>query len=529
MSAKTLLLVLIIVLSQAIDVTAEYHVISHCEQVDRLPRANCDIRLFEPVNIERISVTKNGENKERIIVAHPFSSLKEKTATLIVVDRSRRIKQRTLQVIREEIYSIFVNSVSDKRLIGIASFANELTLHAPVGSSRAALTDALNSIESDAAVSDIYRSVISAINYLETLSASRRHLIVITNGVNQGSGFSLADVISKARASRITLHGMGFIEKLSQSPELQGLRRIAHETNGIFVRADWSDKRLPQEISQQYFDTIESGTVISISTDSQSETQQFALSLGLASKETINTKINVAVANVDNPSYVADVWTTANDLATGLAVMFGLVAVAGCALYLFRMRTKKVAAGIKSETHNISMSGSETPSEDHPVRAIRNATSCSMQIKGSTTAVGESIPILPAWFVRTGSTGQIWPITKESMRIGRAKDCEICIAEPTVHRQHAMLVRTPEGQILLTDISGMGGNGIFVNDERVLHKELRSGDLVEFGAVHLRFLMELSDRESEPENFDSEQNKPVSLNLAELSNSATTKPELAAH
>jgi len=98
-----------------------------------------------------------------------------------------------------------------------------------------------------------------------------------------------------------------------------------------------------------------------------------------------------------------------------------------------------------------------------------------------------------------------------------------------VHRQHAMLVRTPEGQILLTDISGMGGNGIFVNDERVLHKELRSGDLVEFGAVHLRFLMELSDRESEPENFDSEQNKPVSLNLAELSNSATTKPELAAH
>jgi len=152
-----------------------------------------------------------------------------------------------------------------------------------------------------------------------------------------------------------------------------------------------------------------------------------------------------------------------------------------------------------------------------------------MKDSGPTLSDSEPDLALPTRFVRIDTADQIWNITKDKTQVGRAKECDICIVDPTVHRQHALLVKMPEGNFLITDISGLDGNGIYVNDERIIQKELCSGDLVEFGAVHLRFIMEISNTTSEPDNLDLDPRKSITLSPAELSISKTTEPELTAH
>jgi hypothetical protein len=79
------------------------------------------------------------------------------------------------------------------------------------------------------------------------------------------------------------------------------------------------------------------------------------------------------------------------------------------------------------------------------------------------------------------------PIGASLVRIGRHEENDVRFEHKTVHRYHAVLHRTGEGEFVITDLSGVGGNGIYVNGARIEQSPLRSGDLVELGAVRLRF------------------------------------------
>ena len=73
-------------------------------------------------------------------------------------------------------------------------------------------------------------------------------------------------------------------------------------------------------------------------------------------------------------------------------------------------------------------------------------------------------------------------------RIGRQDDNEICIPDNSVHRYHAAIERSPEGDVVICDLSGPEGNGVRINGERVAAAPLADGDLVELGRVKLRFV-----------------------------------------
>lgn len=79
------------------------------------------------------------------------------------------------------------------------------------------------------------------------------------------------------------------------------------------------------------------------------------------------------------------------------------------------------------------------------------------------------------------------PLGHDLMRIGRHQENDIRLEDKTVHRYHALLHRSPDGDFLIRDLSGDAGNGVYVNGSRVAQTALRPGDLVELGAVRLRF------------------------------------------
>jgi hypothetical protein len=68
-------------------------------------------------------------------------------------------------------------------------------------------------------------------------------------------------------------------------------------------------------------------------------------------------------------------------------------------------------------------------------------------------------------------------------RIGRSRSADIRLDDPTVSRRHAVIVRTPEGELRVLDDRSM--NGIHVNAEPVDWSPLADGDELQIGRYTL--------------------------------------------
>lgn len=71
-------------------------------------------------------------------------------------------------------------------------------------------------------------------------------------------------------------------------------------------------------------------------------------------------------------------------------------------------------------------------------------------------------------------------------RIGRSASAEIRIDDPTVSRRHAVIVRTPDGE--LSALDDRSTNGILVNGEAVDWSPLSDGDHMQVGRYRLNVI-----------------------------------------
>jgi hypothetical protein len=104
------------------------------------------------------------------------------------------------------------------------------------------------------------------------------------------------------------------------------------------------------------------------------------------------------------------------------------------------------------------------------------------------TQRGPTIPLArPATLVGVQglATGSTFALTAGDVTIGRDGENEIVLAENTVSRYHARLLRQDNGQFALTDLGS--ANGVYVNGTRVQRAILRSGDEVKVGDNFFRF------------------------------------------
>jgi hypothetical protein len=92
-----------------------------------------------------------------------------------------------------------------------------------------------------------------------------------------------------------------------------------------------------------------------------------------------------------------------------------------------------------------------------------------------------------AWVDIEGSPGGRFVIGHSLIRIGRESDNDIRLAAKTVHRYHAVIRRTTEGEVVINDLSSSDGNGVLVNGARVEEARLKKGDVINVGEVRLKF------------------------------------------
>ena len=95
-----------------------------------------------------------------------------------------------------------------------------------------------------------------------------------------------------------------------------------------------------------------------------------------------------------------------------------------------------------------------------------------------------AVPRLRRYLIGLDLVGCVHEITGRRVNIGRTRDNDLRIVDPTVSRLHAMLT-VRNGEAMLVDANSR--NGIFVNGIQVRYARLDDGDLVTFGTVRFRY------------------------------------------
>jgi hypothetical protein len=84
-----------------------------------------------------------------------------------------------------------------------------------------------------------------------------------------------------------------------------------------------------------------------------------------------------------------------------------------------------------------------------------------------------------------GRVGESFPLDGERLSIGRRPDSDVFLDDITVSRDHALLVRRPDG-FHLDDLGSL--NGTYVNRRRIDSQRLDDGDELQVGKYKLTFL-----------------------------------------
>jgi pSer/pThr/pTyr-binding forkhead associated (FHA) protein len=106
-------------------------------------------------------------------------------------------------------------------------------------------------------------------------------------------------------------------------------------------------------------------------------------------------------------------------------------------------------------------------------------------------------PRLRRYLIGLDLVGCVHEISGRRVNIGRTRDNDLRIVDPTVSRLHAMLT-VRNGEAMLVDANSR--NGIFVNGIQVRYARVDDGDLVTFGTVRFRYRVG-SDATDSPGSF----------------------------
>jgi hypothetical protein len=101
-----------------------------------------------------------------------------------------------------------------------------------------------------------------------------------------------------------------------------------------------------------------------------------------------------------------------------------------------------------------------------------------------TAPAAAATPRLRRYLIGLDLVGCVHEIAGRRVNIGRTRDNDLRIVDPTVSRLHAMLT-VRNGEAMLVDANSR--NGIFVNGIQVRYARLDDGDLITFGTVRFRY------------------------------------------
>ena len=435
----------------------------------------CDYRLLTPATTQGISAT-SGSHTLTLSDRSTYPSGSMTVAVLFLVDTSDPARENVVEKNSEHIEKL-LSAAKPYHRFGLASFDKNLTIEAPVGSSRTQIISAAKKLRAVGKTTELYRNVIKAIDVLSRVDADRKAIYLFSDGQAEDRAYFIQDVTREARKANVIINSLGYPRSVALSVALQTIRRISEESGGRYVETD-NNFNLPAAYLDAPFNNIDTGGefVVDLSpilTRDSPATARVKLTIDTASRK-ITTPIPIA-----------------NPLASPPQVIAATAA-----------RPATVPASSQPTPPIRIITPVEEPDEldvwlwyGIPVAfviliilTLIILAVTYQQLKGPKGSSGKAAnnaykPF--AYLVVQDESGIRYPITNTTWRIGRTKDNELVLNDKSVSRRHAEIQRYRNGNFVIYDVDSL--NGVFVNSEQVKKKRLQEGDIIEIGDIYLRF------------------------------------------
>ncbi len=384
----------------------------------------------------------------------PYPQPDSTTAILLVVDLTTRGDDQRLEVLR----TLLAQARAHHRL-GLATFDDVSRLTLAPGASLEELAAATHTL--GGAGSAAYRDLMEAIRTLAGYAATRKAIYFLSEGRGAPEGYYHPDLLRAAREAQVVFYAFVYSDPASGGPGVEALGRLSRESGGELLRVDPRAPSLPGRYAAEPYASIDGGGQFNIDLApairaGRSGSHWVVLDLEVDEKR-IELPVPITIAGA-----APGMGSTGPAIATGdyelgltedlliLVAAGALIAALAAGLYYFR-RSRMSAAVSEPDT----------------------------------------LKVPRAYLVRQGEPGsRIW-VSKVPWRIGRGKGNDLVVAESSMSRHHAEIVRGQEGGFEIKDLDSL--NGLFVNERKVRTAPIADGAEIDFGDVRFVFKVETAD------------------------------------
>lgn len=402
-------------------------------------------------NVDQVSSVNAGLNGNPLPVTNrlTYPQPGDTTGLLFLLDVSDPARE---PIIQKQVLALveLLPKAKQHQHVALAEFAANFELVAPFSNSPNTLIGSLAKFRAHGKTTELYRSVIDAIDFLAKSSHKRRELILFSDGQAEDQAYTLEEVVLKAKSSGVVIHALGYPAKGQRATALQNIRKLAEHTGGKFHAASLPEYLLPVAFLANPFPASDTGGSMTVDMGDPfyfpGEPQSGMLSIEFKHSNglvTVTSEIEFRPAGREEweALLLSDryrYWTYAG---IGICVLVVLLIALKILVVIRRL----------------------LPSREEV-----------------------DVPPEPLAFIDIlDSTERQHAIISTSTKIGRNHDNEIVLNNSSISGTHASIIQKRDGSFFIKDLNSV--NKIYVNGKTVEESILKDGDTFELGDVRLRF------------------------------------------
>jgi hypothetical protein len=383
----------------------------------------------------------------------------------LVFDTSGSLRETDVEAARE-LSTGLLKALPAGSQAAVLAFADQSQLLLPRTADLAAIEAAVSSLRPTGRTTALYDALYDASRYLRDAPASRRAVVLLTDGLDEGSALSVEDGLKVAQETHIPVFCVG-VGKVQE----RVMRRVAKLTSGEYVP-------------------------IGETTGGSLAARILATSEAIASEEKTGRKSSPAadVPAAPDSKPAATVPTEAPSSALSPSTLlagFLLALAAALAATVLVVRSRRANAVAAAPAPPPSQPRTAPRRDDTAAAEVPATVFARMNLGEETVERTLYLRERPVLEITAGpGRGRVFPLSADSATsMGRARANDIALEDEAVSGQHCR-VRPEEGGFVLHDLGST--NGTRVNERRVSRHGLQDGDVIRIGDTSLRFKLSQS-------------------------------------
>lgn len=165
---------------------------------------------------------------------HTFEQTGHGLTAILALDASGSMRGAPINAIHATIAK-FVGQARTQDRVEVVTFADETKYDVPFGSSQDAMKQELQTVQPRGKFTHLFDGLLDAMDQFKNNQPKRRQIVVISDGHDEGSTKTLADVVVKANKLNVTIDAIGLTR--DHGEYLTNLQQMAEDTGGTYRRA----------------------------------------------------------------------------------------------------------------------------------------------------------------------------------------------------------------------------------------------------------------------------------------------------